>query len=683
MLAEALKSLRAGDTDAALTTLRAFLAERPDDADGHHLLGIALRAAGDGQGAVASIDRAIELAPDSAAFHISRAAVLLDGRDLIQARTELSRALDVDPNQLSAYLMLAHFALSSGDLDEAQRLLTLAFRVDPEHPQALIVQGQLQAARGDADAGLATLTRAFERAPTDALAQSSLGLAYLSKGHFAFAGELLAKAVKQRPQARGLRWPLIQALRNQNRFEEALAELEVLLAERPEEPPALALRGDLRIQLGQIDLALADYRRVLDLVPQAQALALLSSMMGTLLNLGHGQAARELIDEQLRREPLNDLLWQARVQVEAGNLRAQVELIQRWAAALPESTAALEAQAQLAELQGDLSLARELAERACAGEGNRPRAEFILIRADIRDQPAAALPRIERALTAAQDDIGRRTARFWEGIAQDRLERPAQAVSSWRQMLRHASPALPLPVSAPAGEAPTPDGGPMPRLMWTLPGSRPDLLAAMMTALPCTLTSDRFGKLPRADGLGPVKALDRFGQPAGILPTWRRLLADRGLEPETVIEWIPSWDERLAACLPGSRLLALVRDPRDLLLNMTVFGAPQHYQVPSFEVAAAWLVQALEPLLRRHERNDPDLLLIRGEQLDDNPDAVLEWLGEFFGIERPPGFGYNRPSVTGLGGIAMTFPDGHWRHYREALSEPLQTLTPLAERLGY
>ncbi|PKM01640.1 MAG: hypothetical protein CVV17_06865, partial [Gammaproteobacteria bacterium HGW-Gammaproteobacteria-7] len=464
--------------------------------------------------------------------------------------------------------MLANFALASGDLDEADRLLKLALRVDPEHPQVMIVKGQLLAARGDTDASMAALTKALERAPNDPLAQVSLGLAYLQNGHFAFAAELLEKAVAQRPEAFGLRWALIRALKEQDRLGEALIHVETLLTHQPDNLPALALRGDIRISGGNLEGGLDDYRRALDLSPQR--LALLSPMLGVLLNRGLRQPARDLVEEQLQREPLNDALWQGRVRLDAGDFPAQVEIITRWAAALPDSTACLEAQAQQSELLGDLSRARELAERAIAGDASRATAEFILIRADIRDNPAAALPRLERAFSAAQGNQSRRMVLFWEGIAYDRLDQPAEAVERWSQMLRHQAPGLPLPVSAPRESDTAPDGGPAPKLMWTLPGSRPDRLAALFEALPAALTADRFGTLPRADGLGPVKALDAFGQPAEPLPTWRRLLADRGLDPATVVEWIPGWDERLASRLPGSRLLALVRDPRDLLLAIAI-----------------------------------------------------------------------------------------------------------------
>jgi predicted Zn-dependent protease len=681
MLAQALKSLRAGEIDAALATIRDYLDQHPQDADGHHLHGVILRAAGDFDGSAASIDRAIELAPQTSAFHLSRASLLLDRRDLIRAKAELGKVIEADPNQLAGYLMLANFALASSDLDEADRLLKLALRVDPEHPQVLILKGQLLAARGDNDASLAALTKALDRAPNDPLAQVSLGLAYLKNGHFAFAAQLLEKAVAQKPEAFGLRWALIRALKEQDRLDETLVHIEALLAHQPDNLPALALRGDIRISGGNLEGGLDDYRRTLDLSPQR--LALLGPMLGVLLNRGLRQPARDLVEEQLQREPLNDALWQGRVRLEAGDFAAQVEIIRRWSAALPDSTACLEALAQQAELQGDLPRARELAERAVAGDASRASAEFILIRADIRDDPASALPRLERAFSAAQGNQSRRMVLFWEGIAFDRLDQPAEAVTRWSQMLLHQSPGLPLPVSAPQEAENPSDDGPAPKLMWTVPGSRPDRLAALFEALPVALTADRFGNLPRADGLGPVKALDEFGQPAEPLPTWRRLLADRGLDPATVVEWIPNWDERLAGRLPGSRLLALVRDPRDLLLAMALDGAPQNYQVPSFDIAAAWLVQALEPLVQRVEAGDPSVLMLRTEDVDRDPHGALDRIGAFFEFERPAGAEWSEPRPRGLGGIPLGLPDGRWQGYAEALAGPFAVVAPLAARLGY
>ncbi len=679
MLAQALKSLRAGDVETALADARRYLETQPDDPEGHHLLGVILRATGDLDGAAASIDRAIELAPDVGAFHLARASLMIDRRDIIPAKVELARAIEADPNQLASYLLLANYALASGDGDEAGRLLRLAQRVDAEHPQVLLLAGQLQAARGETDGAIATFTRALQRAPNDVLVQTTLGLAYLRQGHHAFAGELLAKAVAAHPGQRSIRWALVQSLRAQERFAEILPHLDVLLAERPDDPAALTLRGDLGIRFGRLDIALADYRRVLELADQPAEL--LSGMLGVLLNYEHRQAARELAESELARSPLDDRLWQARLRVDAGDPLAQIETIQRWAAALPDSPAGLEARAQLAELQGDDARARELAERAVASESNRPGAEFVLIRADLRDDPAAALVRLERAFNAAQGNAGRRMVLWLEGIALDRLDRIDEAADRWRQMFRHSVPGLPLPASGTPEARIEPDGGPMPKLLWTLPGSRPERLLSLLSTLPCGLTADRFGDLPRADGLGPVKALDPFGQPAETVPTWRRLLADRGLDPVRLIEWIPNWDERLAARLPGSRVLAMLRDPRDLLLDLVLDGGPQHYQIPSFEIAADWLCQALDPLLRRVEAGDPDVLLLRGEAIDRDPGAALDRIAAFFAFERPAGSDWNEPSTRSLGGIPRSFPPGHWQRYRTALGEPLAALDALAERI--
>lgn len=685
MLADALKALRRGDHAAAAEIARTLLLERPDDADAHHLLGLAERAAGQADAALASIERAIALAPDQALFHFSRASLMRDRRRPEEVRAELARAVQANPNQLAAYLILGQYALASGDAAEAERQFKLAQRVDAEHPHVLVAQAHLAAAQGRQAEVLGLLTRALTRAPEDPYVQSTLGLAYLSQGQDAFAEQLLGKALDKQPKAAGLRWARIEALRRQGHAEDTLREIDALLETDPVAAErGLSLRGDLLARLGRGEEAAADYARALESSPQPGRL--LAVMLGVLLRHGQRQAARDLAESQLAREPLNDLFWQARLQIEAGQPAAQDEVLKRWAAARPDSPAALEAQALWAEAIGDLAQARELAARAQREDAPRAGAEFVLIRAALREDPAAALPRIERALNAAVDAAGRRLALTWHGLALDRLARPAEAVAAWHQRLAQPVPGLPLPVSSPAEPALPADEGPAPRLLWTPPGSRPQSLLRRVAALPCRLTQDRFSELPRADGLGPIRALDAAGQPAEPLPTWRRLLTVRGWDPATVVEWIPHWDERLASRLPGSRLLALLRDPRDLLLNLIAFGGPQPYQVPSIEIAAEWLAQVLAPLAERLARNDPMVLAVRGEALAAEPAAVASGIAGFFGLPAPEPEHLPAPAAdpeTGLGGVPLGFADGHWRDYAQVLAEPFARLAPIAQRLGY
>jgi len=157
---------------------------------------------------------------------------------------------------------------------------------------------------------------------------------------------------------------------------------------------------------------------------------------------------------------------------------------------------------------------------------------------------------------------------------------------------------------------------------------------------------------------------------------------DRG-----VFDWVATWDARLVPvlqrALPGTRLLAVLRDPRDLLLNWLAFGAPAG---PNFTDAAAcahWLASQLEHLLFTRDALQLPMRIVDMDRFDADPMAELITIAEFADLPTIPSA---EPAImrrTGPGGLPTLLPAGRWRAYRDVLGDAFAVLAPLAERLGY
>jgi predicted Zn-dependent protease len=695
MFEEIRAALRSGDIATAEASARALIASDAANAEAQHLLGLALRQRGDLAAAAGAFDAAIALSPESAGYHVSRALLALQQRDAPAAQAALQEAVRQDPNEIRAYIALAELALQSGELDQAEQHLRYAERINAEHPHLLAQRGQLELARGQAQQAIATLSRAAAAAPQDALVQGSLGLALMTQRHYGFAEQALRNALELQPQARSLRFALVQSLLAQERGDEADAQLQQLLRDRSDDPQALTLKGQLALARGAHDEALAALSESLRLAPeQPRALGALLSAW-TALRIPAAQA-RAGLEELLTRAPRFDLAWGALLDLLRGDADASLDVLTRWRAAIPESPAAAEVAAQVADARGDRVAAAELAQIAVARDPSRVPAQLILVREELRSaQPQRARERIETMLPMVGDPDARRALSAWRGRACDAAGDAPAAVVAWREAHAYAgTPRYPALGDADAlraaaldmhsGKGRVVDAAAAPILLWGAPGSGVERVAAMLRAAHgAVVMDDRFGAAPRDDDFrpaaAPVAEADRFG----FGQRWRDGIAARGLDA-SAIDWLPHWDARwvpaLRRDLAGARLIVALRDPRDMLLNWLAFGAPQRLGVTDAMVAAQWLSHALEQFVDLPDDAASALRVVRLDPLGDaqrNADALATFLDR-----AGPASLDALQALERAGELPMAFPDGAWQRYDVALRAPFALLEPLAARLA-
>ncbi|MFC3814271.1 tetratricopeptide repeat protein [Lysobacter sp. GCM10012299] len=681
-------ALRRGAASEALAAAREAIAAQPQDANAHRLLAAALRLDGDRDGALAAIDQAIELAPEDANMHLERAGLLLRERQIDEAQAALARTTGLDPNQFPAYIIQAHLAIARGDLNEADRLVRTAARIAPEHPHVAAIEGTLALRRGDADRALAILSSASERTPGDPQLRHALGFAYLGKGHFAFAEQAFRGLLESEPTSRPLRLLVADLLRRQSRPAEAADELAPLLEGDGATAGMQRLVGELELDAGRNDRALSLLRQAF-LAQPLDRRALLA-VLEAWRRLELLDEARSTLDGVLLDHPQAPDLWRARLLFEEFAGDQARDVIARWRAAMPDYVPALEAQATLHDQTGEHDQAYATAQRITELQPGHTLAEMRIVDQLLRDDPDAAILRVETLLAQAPDPSVKRSLRQLLGRCFDAAGQPDAAAATWAEL--HAdvvNERLPLPqpgttirpITQWPAMAPRPEQAPGMLLLWGAPGSLVEYIGATLKHSGGPLLVDRFGAQPPNDPMQRYNTvpglLDGSLDPAYMVSLWRAALPSRGIPGGSAFDWLLWWDNALLLGLrphlPEAVLMVAVRDPRDMLLDWLAFGGPVPLALASPLEGARWLAQTMAQVADLHEQDLFPHHLIRMD--DANPTTVAQAIADSMGL---------RVGVVPQEQIGPPhFPAGHWRRFRDAMAEEFALLAPVAQRLGY
>ncbi len=680
MLHDVMAALRAGDTALALRLASDWAKAQPGSPDAQLALAHAHNANGDNAAASKALEHGLALAPDRADLLTARGFLELANRNFDGARADLDAALAVNPNQMSAYIAAAHLAFSRGDMVEAERLITYARRIDDEHPHLLLLEAQLAELKGEEDRVLPLMSAAAQRAPNDALAQASLGLALLKRGHHAFAEQALRNALERSPSNGALRGALLSTLVGQGHLREAFGEAQLWVSSQPDSLPALWSVAQLAAQVGDADAAISACRTLVALQPRHVLAIALEAQL--LVRLQGPAAVAHRLDELISADAALVDLWRMRLEVTPPEELAS--LIARWRLADPSQPLALEAEALLAESLGDGVAADRLAAEALALEPRLTEAALLRARCAQVLSPQEAQDRLSALVEAAVLPEQKRALRGWHGLSFHRMKNAEAAVDAWRQMWsdgpRFGQP-LPNPVAA--NEAKPPVERLSGCLLWGPPGGRVERVHSVLAqALPHRLLGDRWDNSIRNDGFHLFRVPPNDAQ-SGSAERWAGALQGAGMSPHEVIDSLPHWDGWTSATLAGTRLVVVLRDPRDLLLNWMAWGSAAGLAFPGPGPAASWLRLLLEQLLEAEAADPASVHRVDADLFDAENEALSQRLQSVFGLDEAPDLSVALALGRSANGQSTDFPAGEWRLYREALKPVFDHLQPVAVRLGY
>ena len=677
--------LSSGAADAAVQAAQEAVGTNPDDPTAHRLLSAAFRLARRPDDALQSIDRAIALDPEDAGLHLERGLVLLGTGDAARAGEALSTSVGLDPNRVAGYVVQGQLALARGDLEAARSLANTASRADPDHPHVAALLGTIALRSGEPAQALKILAPVSARHPEDRVLRHALGFAYMANGNLAFAEQAFRGLLDLQPDAIALRSTLADLVSRQGRPGEAADLMEPVLDSRLASPSLRRVVAAHQVAAGRGEDATALLLQVVREVPSdARALQLL---MGVWARAGDSNQARARLEELLELHPAEDELWKARLGVEPLDSPEGAEVLARWREAAPGSLQAMEVAMHLHDLRGEPAEAEALARRIVEIHPGRLRPSLRIIQSLLAGDPPAAIEYArglyERAPEGAKGDMHQLLGNIMDAAGQH-----ADALAVWAGLQSEAAAARqPRPAPGEAAQwwpelGSAPAGAARHVLLWGPPGSHVDRVAGVLGAAGAPLLGDRFGARKPADLFHDPAVIAELNagraDASALVDGWRRLLPQRGQRGEgAVIDWLVWWDNALLHALrpgvPEARLLVVIRDPRDMLLDWVAFGAPLALETPG--AGAQWLASVLEHVaVLEADRLFPGTVL-RVDAASHDEAAIARALSEALGVQVP------QPATGVLGGRRMK--EGHWRSFREPLAEAFALLQPVAVRLGY
>jgi predicted Zn-dependent protease len=297
-------------------------------------------------------------------YHFRAAERALERYHGEEALTHLRSYLTVRPGSVAGLLLAGRAARRAGDLDAAEGYLRRCRRLHPGESEEIDLEwALLRVALGDLE----------DNEPY-----------------------LLARAAR-RPQEAPLVWEaLAEGYTRLYRVSDALRCLERWLAEQPDNPQALFLRGSLWWHIQVAHRAVPDYRRVLDLDPQRhEARRLLARC---LVHGGGYDEALPLLEQALAYRPGDPevLVDLARCEHMLGRPARARELLDGVLEEYPDDALALRTRGQLALQSGRLAEAETWLRRGARVSPTDYQVRYWLaqaLRGQGKDREAAALAR--------------------------------------------------------------------------------------------------------------------------------------------------------------------------------------------------------------------------------------------------------------------------------------------------
>jgi Flp pilus assembly protein TadD len=266
LLDEAQHAMDANNYEAAIPPLQKFIAEEPDVAYGHFQLGFAYTALKRRDEARAEYERAMALDPKMPEACLNLGILLLQ-TDPAAAVKPLQKAVELLPSQSRPRLLLGTAQERSGDLSGAAASFEGAVHLDPQDADALLHLGNLYL-RLKRPADAETKFRGvLQVQPKSSAAALSLAQS-LEAQDKPEAAEAYQTYLELHPADSGARARLVHLLIAQQKYDEALAELDRADGGSPPTLGSLKLRADIQIAQKKYNDAAATLQQAIKLSPQ-------------------------------------------------------------------------------------------------------------------------------------------------------------------------------------------------------------------------------------------------------------------------------------------------------------------------------------------------------------------------------------------------------------------------------
>ncbi|MBO9498732.1 MAG: tetratricopeptide repeat protein [Novosphingobium sp.] len=225
----------------AIEVCRQIVARKPEVADAHSIMGVALNAQGKTKEAIASLKRAVKAAPKIASYRSNLGEIQRQSGNLADAIVSLLEAIELDPKNAQAHNNLGIARFDSRNYAEAADAYRKAIELKPDFAEAQNNLGNALRRMGKIQDSIEAYQNALavrERYPE---AYNNLGTMLRELGKEEQAEHALRKAIQQNPKYVEARTNLASLYHHQKKDVDALRELGDVLKFAPKDVRALVL----------------------------------------------------------------------------------------------------------------------------------------------------------------------------------------------------------------------------------------------------------------------------------------------------------------------------------------------------------------------------------------------------------------------------------------------------------
>lgn len=262
---------------------------------------------------------AAKMNPSFAEASFNLALVRMQQGKYEEAITSLNRSLSLKPRLRGAHLFLGIADYRRNEYDKAVPALRRETEIDPSNAQAFMWLGVAELAKGDAFAASAALDKAAELKPHDVDI-----LYHRGRAHMLVSKASYEDMYKADPNSWRVHQVLSQSYADADRVDDAIAECQLAVNARPNEPGLHEELGDLYWRQNQLAKAETEFQN--ELKSDNESTESLYKLAVISLERSKTNVAAELLAQVLKRTPHSaDAEYQlGRAQAQLGNVDAAV-----------------------------------------------------------------------------------------------------------------------------------------------------------------------------------------------------------------------------------------------------------------------------------------------------------------------------------------------------------------------
>ena len=260
-------ALSYGDYITAISLFNRAIEARPYTAEAYYLRAAAKSSLEDYASAATDLNEAIRLNPFRSEFYALRAICRIHAKQYEDAVTDYGKVLSESPDDQTAQFNIAVCRLEQKQYPLADSLTDAFIRKWPTNVRAYLMKAQIKLLRRDTVSALHWMDSALVIRSNEAEAWDFKGRYALQKGQYALADFFLTQAVRNNANYADTYMARAQARHAQNRYSLALSDYDRVIELIPEHFVAHYNRGLLRTFIGDDNRALSDFDFVLKKEP--------------------------------------------------------------------------------------------------------------------------------------------------------------------------------------------------------------------------------------------------------------------------------------------------------------------------------------------------------------------------------------------------------------------------------